>query len=617
MPIFTFMGANTLRQDDEYSAHVIEQTVQRVIPTVVKSLQGQGTGLLASGAELVSTFVASYRHVPVHRRLKLFEALTEALGPTEFLFTVVAKLAGMYAVDEGDVEVGEFVSMLAGGFPAEAQLKSVVHYLSTVKDVLNPQPAGLASILFGLEENGRDVPMEEMARRLLSVLKSFLSSERLKAKIQKSLKSSKEAAVSLRSSFSEAMEQIMALGQQYATHKTISTEILDTMSRLLELLTIVEFVRVIEGLISRPDSSFQSLALTTFKNRVAAEYRTDTASRTAILALSPKIAHIVTASEAADELKADALLCIQAVIKIFGKQEPNTIFALSDILVGPGALHCVDNGLRVLALVCLTNMASVLGGRIVPVLPKTVPVAVEYLRMAINGEDNMSSLEIVLMHNAVFKYLEELVNILPSFMTSYLKNVLLLAGAAWEREDLDEDVQCDVRRGFLNVITAKIELKTVVAVSNKVWKATCETGEASAVRDLIEMVQKAISNATKSVVQRSHQPLLQFFISALDLRCGGLIMVEEDVDSLEDTVMAVCLEIVYKLNDSIFKPMFLRLVEWATEDVFLAGKNEGSEVEDGKWTRLGVVWKLLETLSENLKVSDYHSSSDSNLRINC
>lgn len=27
MPIFTFMGANVLRQDDEYSAHVIEQVL--------------------------------------------------------------------------------------------------------------------------------------------------------------------------------------------------------------------------------------------------------------------------------------------------------------------------------------------------------------------------------------------------------------------------------------------------------------------------------------------------------------------------------------------------------------------------------------------------------------
>ena len=33
MPIFTFMGASVLRQDDEYSAHVIEQVFPRLLTT--------------------------------------------------------------------------------------------------------------------------------------------------------------------------------------------------------------------------------------------------------------------------------------------------------------------------------------------------------------------------------------------------------------------------------------------------------------------------------------------------------------------------------------------------------------------------------------------------------
>jgi len=31
MPIFTFMGANVLRQDDEYSAHVIQQVFHLIV----------------------------------------------------------------------------------------------------------------------------------------------------------------------------------------------------------------------------------------------------------------------------------------------------------------------------------------------------------------------------------------------------------------------------------------------------------------------------------------------------------------------------------------------------------------------------------------------------------
>ena len=35
MTIFTFMGANVLRQDDSYSFEIIKKTIEAVIPTLV------------------------------------------------------------------------------------------------------------------------------------------------------------------------------------------------------------------------------------------------------------------------------------------------------------------------------------------------------------------------------------------------------------------------------------------------------------------------------------------------------------------------------------------------------------------------------------------------------
>ena len=36
MSVFTFMGANILRQDDSYSFHVIERILETVFPTIMK-----------------------------------------------------------------------------------------------------------------------------------------------------------------------------------------------------------------------------------------------------------------------------------------------------------------------------------------------------------------------------------------------------------------------------------------------------------------------------------------------------------------------------------------------------------------------------------------------------
>jgi U3 small nucleolar RNA-associated protein 10 len=235
-------------------------------------------------------------------------------------------------------------------------------------------------------------------------------------------------------------------------------------------------------------------------------------------------------------------------------------------------------------------MTTVLGGRIVPVLPKTVPTAIEYLQAAVHSED--ASVEVGLVHNAVFKYFEELVKTVPSFMTSYFAKILPLAAAAWDKDDLDEGIACAVRRNFLLAVATKVELRTAVGTVTRAWKASCKYG-GEPVEDLVETVHKAVLNASKATVQKCGQVLLHFFLFALDLRREPEV---EDVDDLENLVLKVCLDMVYKLSDSIFKPMFLRLVEWGTEDLRSSGD------EDGKWTRVGVVWKLMETLSKNLKV---------------
>ena len=590
MPIFTFMGANTLRQDDEYSAHVIEQTVRRIIPPLVKSLQAQGGSPVAGAAELVSTFVTSYKHVPTHRRLRLFLTLTETLGPEEFLFAILAKLAGKYNVADASTDIKEFTTQLATEFSAEVQLSSVVKYLATVEDVLEPKKGGLAEILFAADE--QVVQSVEMASRLLNVLKTALGSSSLKSNVSKSLKNSEEAE-KLRAYFASALEKTMALGEKYVGQKAIATEVAAVMEQLLDLLSVVEFVNVIDSLISQKDSMFRKSALATFKDRVISEYRTDAPSRAAILGLMPKIGGILS-SDASNELKADSLLCIQAVTTKFGKQDLNTIFGLTNDVVGLGGLLSEDVGLRVLAFVCLTHMATTLGGRIVPVLPKSVPVTIDYIHAAVQT----SSPENDLIHNAGFRYLRELVQIVPSFMTSYLPKLLPLTSMSASNEEYEDDTPEDVRQEFLDTIAERLEFKTLIGAFTKSWSTTLEHGHL-AIEESMETVQKAISHATKTVVQKSHQTLLTFFTHSLDVRRTSD---SDESEELEDLAIQVVLDTVFKLNDTLFKPMFLRLIEWAVEDL----KDSDSS---GRWSRTTTLWRLLESLGTNLKalVTDYYA----------
>ena len=74
MPIFTFMGANVLQRDDAYSLRVVDQTLEKIVPPLVKALQKTARGregLIINLRELLRAFTDAAVHVPRHRRIKL------------------------------------------------------------------------------------------------------------------------------------------------------------------------------------------------------------------------------------------------------------------------------------------------------------------------------------------------------------------------------------------------------------------------------------------------------------------------------------------------------------------------------------------------------------------
>ncbi|KAI5783691.1 armadillo-type protein [Geopyxis carbonaria] len=497
MPIFTFMGANTLRQDDEYSAHVIEQTVQRVIPPLVKNHGAAGA------AELIATFVNSYKHVPTHRRLRLFASLIETLGPHEFLAALLAKLAGKYGA-----ESEEFGAQLVAGFAADVMLASVVKFLHTIQDVLVPTPGGPRSLLFA-DDDSRDVAPGEMAKRLLGVLKAVLASDRLKARVAAALKADPDA---LRAPFTAALEATLALGESQPAHARDSAAVLD---RILELLTTPELVAVIEALLLKPASPFRASALNTFKARVASAARTDA---DAMLALAPQIATIIASPLAADELKADALLCVQALTVKFSTP-PQTLI---DAVTGPGALGSPDTGLRVLSFVVLTHIATALATRVVPLLPRSVPAALTALRAPASPLES----------TAAWRYLQQLTTLVPSFMTSYLPSLLPLTPP----------------QPFLDALADHSELKPLLTALTKHSPASAAAAATAA---------RALARAPKAAVQKAAPALQPYFLHALSAADPA-------------PAIALVLQAVLKLNDSTFRPMFLRILDWATADAATA-----------------------------------------------
>jgi U3 small nucleolar RNA-associated protein 10 len=120
MPIFTFMSSTILRQGDDYSARVIDQTVSRVVPPLVASLRKRSRDVVSGVTDLLLSFTAAFEHVPPNRRLELFEHVVNALGPEDCLFAIVILIIDRHPTDH---TIGYFVAELMDLYSAKVCLK--------------------------------------------------------------------------------------------------------------------------------------------------------------------------------------------------------------------------------------------------------------------------------------------------------------------------------------------------------------------------------------------------------------------------------------------------------------------------------------------------------------
>ena len=90
-----------------------------------------------------------------------------------------------------------------------------------------------------------------------------------------------------------------------------------------------------------------------------------------------------------------------------------------------------------------------------------------------------------------------------------------------------------------------------------------------AVSEHLNILRVAIEGQPKSMIARQRQTLLSIFLKAFDLRrihCSPRtenIYDDSEIDQVERTINDVAIKMIYKLNDTMFRPMFAKALEWA------------------------------------------------------
>lgn len=464
MPIFTFMGSSVLRQNDEYSAHVISQTIREVIPPLISSLRKEKGNPVTGAAELLLSFVAAYEHVPPHRRKGLFTSLVQTLGAEDFLFALLAMLVDKYGPSEG---IKAFAADVAGSFSVEIQLQSAVKYLDLVRDVLKPKPT-YSSILLNASDDGIADP-KRIAANEMALLPHLLSQKRLASQTEKLLDRDDMDAARIRDLYSTLLENILALADTVKDQKRLHGACGDVLESMLGLLSTSDFVKSVEGLLDRPNDSLRRKILKSLEVRIDHESPSDANSRSAMLGFLPQLTAIIRESK--DVLyKHIAVGCVDKISEKYGKQDLEAVAAAAETIASNHCLGQSDDRLRIMALLCLASLVEILREGIVSVLPSAIPKALEYMEASIAGGDEAQRL-----HKAGYAFISALVHHLPYMVSGgYLDKLLEISNSSAEA-DFDDSAD-ESRMECMRLAARQIDAKSMFGALEKNWERAAGMG---------------------------------------------------------------------------------------------------------------------------------------------
>jgi U3 small nucleolar RNA-associated protein 10 len=598
MPIFTFMGSSVLRKDDDYSVSVIDQTIDQVVPALIQSLRNQKRDIVSGTSELLLSFTAAFEHIPSHRRLRLFHALISKLGTQDFLFAVLAMLANRYSTDK---DVLTLMTGVASDTTPVVELTTYSKYLNLILDSFEAKPT-ISAVLLGIgSEDGR--APQTVAVDLLRDLAHLLKHSSLKSKLEAAFETEGPNTDQVRACFSRVLGQVLALGESVQNIKPVSQACGEVLGSLFGTLSLVDFLDTIEYLLDPKQSSddLRRKVLRLLENRLRQTPERDSESQLRVLDFLPTLVGIVQSSPDS-LLKHAAVACIDRITEKYGRKDPSKVIPAAQVVASPSCLGESDERIRIMAVLCLASMAEVLGQAMIPALPNALSQSLSLLELSLApGKENSR------LHDAVFSLFSALFVNLPFMMSATHLDKILLLSFKSSNAELEES-SVDSRLETLRLMASrKMDMTATVGAIDRNWQQAVAAGPTAA-NEVLEILNLAVEKNTKAVVVKNVGVLSNILFKAFDLRREQVALGDRanfdasDLDEAEGALNDVTIKMIYKLNDSTFRPIFINFVEWATNGT-------PKKDEQGRVSRLTTFYKFLQGFFGTLQsiVTSYSS----------
>jgi len=462
MPVFTFMGTNVMRQEDEFSTHVVQKTMESVIPRLVQSLHKSKTDPLIGVSELLLSFAAAFEHIPSQRRLGVYTSLVDKVNPALYLFAFLAILLEKYP---NNPRVLQFAIEITSQYDVQTQLKMVDRYMAILLDAWKPKPTISATVLSADEKPNA----ERINVNLFPLVPAVLGAEGLVLKMSKALGQGGEGSIAVRTLYAQILEQILVLSDKIKSRNRLELLSMQALDASLGLVPVTEMVNTLEMLLSRVENRNRMQVLRSFEYRLDNKKVDVQAAQTSCLGFLTRLVTII--NESSDEaLNVAAVSCIDRIVERFGKKDVAVVLKSARVIAGDTCLDTKNINLRVASLLCLATMVEAAADTLVPIVPTAFSKAMDSLHYSISkGTENAS------LHNAACSLLVALLLYVPWMLASPDLDRLLKGWHESANAEMGEECN-ETRIEAMKLMPHQIEAKACFTVLDMTWESAMASG---------------------------------------------------------------------------------------------------------------------------------------------
>ncbi|KAF7836313.1 uncharacterized protein G2W53_011172 [Senna tora] len=166
---------------------------------------------------------------------------------------------------------------------------------------------------------------------------------------------------------------------------------------------------------------------------------------------------------------------------------------------------------------------------------------------------------------SVLVLLEVVVDKLGGFLNPYLTNIIDLLVLRHEYVSGMDSKMESRASGLRKLLAERIPVRLSLPPLLKVYPASIDAGDKS-LEIMFDMLATLVGTMDRSSVVAFHGKIFDLCLLALDLRRQSPTSIQ-NIDLVEKGVINAMVALTKKLTESMFKPLFIKSIEWAESDV--------------------------------------------------